>query len=127
LRTGKRTKSVYPLVSLPRGSGHIRRDASAMRLRLEEAVIAKHGQLSAVHDDIVNRACTHEVVRQATAKLIRENPTMPFAEKLTAFRDLSDFAEKRGRAIALLGLDVNVAPADADPLAQLWNNGRPGQ
>jgi hypothetical protein len=116
---GMRSQSALTLAGLPTGCGFIRRAVGVLRVQLEQAAIAIHGELSLSLDSLVNLACRHEVRSMLASKWLRDHGAkMSPTEKLAMAAAVTESGEARDRCIRALKLD-NAPSTTDDPWAAL--------
>lgn len=106
---------------LPAGCSGIQNTVKDLRTRLEDALLARGGDVSFVQACAINTACRHEQHALLAAKWLREEGPKLSAEQRLRFADAAIAAsEKRDRIVGrLLG---EPSSASASPYASLYGD-----
>lgn len=94
------------LSKFPKGHIRIEREAQAVRLFLEEQVLARHGCVGVTHAAAIHSATVHHSAFKLVQKMLSDDPLMAMEDKRALIGDASKYCEMRDKAIERLKLDV---------------------
>jgi len=100
----------------PKGSGYIYRLLGKLRLQVEQAVLAKHDELSLYHAMLVQSLVRHEGRCQLLTRWLREATDLTLADRLAVLKEIGAATDARDKCAKGLELDKR---RDADVWATL--------
>lgn len=96
----------YPLSELPGSMRTITRQVNALRIVLEEAAIARHGDISPTRAGWIQTALRFEQLTKVVERLLRDDgDKLDALEKAQLLDRIAKFSEKRDSTIGKLDLD----------------------
>ncbi|MGE3410331.1 MAG: hypothetical protein AB7I37_26360, partial [Pirellulales bacterium] len=97
---------IYALGSYPKGASYVRRLVGQLKMALENAVQARHGEISLTRAGAIQTACRHEAVAMLAQRWLRLRfKKMGDSDRLNYLKQIATASEARDKAMRSLELE----------------------